>query len=147
MGVARPVFLPWVLPGILVSWVFAGQAQWDRAPGGRRRPVVVDPVQARHRTVQAFLSHWLESIVKPNLAPLSYVSYKGSVRLYLVPHLDAKRRDKLPASVSAAPRRRTPSGPRSGGAAVPSGSAVRRSRPAAWSRRRVMPYGSRSPTP
>ncbi|RZB18367.1 site-specific integrase [Streptomyces sp. F001] len=53
------------------------------------------PVQTRHRTVAAFLSYWLESIVKPNLAPLSYVSYEGSVRLYIVPHLGAKRLDKL----------------------------------------------------
>jgi hypothetical protein len=29
-------FLPWFLPGILVSWVFAGQGRWDRTPGGRR---------------------------------------------------------------------------------------------------------------
>lgn len=29
-------FLPWVLPGILVSWVFAGQVRWARAPSGRR---------------------------------------------------------------------------------------------------------------
>jgi hypothetical protein len=49
------------------------------------------PVQTRHRTVAAFLSYWLESIVKPNLAPLSYVSYEGSVRLYIVPHLGCKR--------------------------------------------------------
>jgi hypothetical protein len=53
------------------------------------------PVQTRHRTVAAFLSYWLESIVKPNLAPLSYVSYEGSVRLYIVPHLGCKRLDKL----------------------------------------------------
>lgn len=53
------------------------------------------PVQTRHRTVAAFLSYWLESIVKPNLAPLSYVSYEGSVRLYIAPHLGAKRLDKL----------------------------------------------------
>lgn len=31
-----PVFLPWVLPGIFVSRVFAGQGRWTRAPGGRR---------------------------------------------------------------------------------------------------------------
>lgn len=43
------------------------------------------PVRTRHRTVQAFLSYWLESIVKPHLAPLSYVSYEGSVRLYINP--------------------------------------------------------------
>ncbi|MFD9389726.1 tyrosine recombinase XerC [Streptomyces sp. NPDC060000] len=53
------------------------------------------PVQTRHRTVAAFLSYWLESIVKPNLAPLSYVSYEGSVRLYIAPHLGSKRLDKL----------------------------------------------------
>ncbi|MDG5807572.1 site-specific integrase [Streptomyces ossamyceticus] len=53
------------------------------------------PVQTRHRTVEAFLSYWLESIVKPNLAPLSYVSYEGSTRLYIVPHLGSKRLDKL----------------------------------------------------
>lgn len=52
-------------------------------------------MQTRHRTVQAFLSYWLESIVKPNLAPLSYVSYEGSVRLYINPHLGGKRLDKL----------------------------------------------------
>jgi integrase len=53
------------------------------------------PVATRHRTVAAFLSYWLESIVKPNLAPLSYVSYEGYVRLYITPHLGAKRLDKL----------------------------------------------------
>ncbi|MGW1745397.1 site-specific integrase [Streptomyces sp. NPDC002092] len=53
------------------------------------------PVQTRHRTVAAFLSYWLDSIVKPNLAPLSYVSYEGSVRLYITPHLGTKRLDKL----------------------------------------------------
>jgi hypothetical protein len=34
--VTRYFFLPWVLPGILVSWVFAGQGRWVRVPGGRR---------------------------------------------------------------------------------------------------------------
>ncbi|MFF4285967.1 tyrosine recombinase XerC [Streptomyces sp. NPDC001633] len=53
------------------------------------------PVATRHRTLGAFLSYWLESIVKPNLAPLSYVSYEGSVRLYIAPHLGSKRLDKL----------------------------------------------------
>ncbi|MET9141469.1 site-specific integrase [Streptomyces parvulus] len=53
------------------------------------------PVATRHRTVAAFLSYWLDSVVEPNLAPLSYVSYEGSVRLYIVPHLGAKRLDRL----------------------------------------------------
>lgn len=45
-------FLPWVLPGILVSWVFAGQEWWDRAPGGRRwssLAAVVGPRTAQGR--------------------------------------------------------------------------------------------------
>ena len=33
--------------------------------------------------------------MKPNLAPLSYVSYEGYVRLYIAPHLGSKRLDKL----------------------------------------------------
>jgi integrase len=53
------------------------------------------PVATRHRTLDAFLSYWLESIVRPNLAPLTYVSYEGSVRLYIAPHLGTKRLDKL----------------------------------------------------
>lgn len=53
------------------------------------------PVVTRHRTLAAFLTYWLDSIVKPNLAPLSYVSYEGYVRLYIAPHLGVKRLDKL----------------------------------------------------
>lgn len=53
------------------------------------------PVATRHRTLAAFLTYWLDSIVKPNLAPLSYVSYEGYVRLYIGPYLGPRRLDKL----------------------------------------------------
>ncbi|WP_219668231.1 tyrosine-type recombinase/integrase [Streptomyces bambusae] len=53
------------------------------------------PVATRHRTVAAFLAYWLKEIVKPHLAPLSYVSYEGYTRLYIAPHLGSKRLDKL----------------------------------------------------
>lgn len=53
------------------------------------------PVATRNPTVGASLSYWLDSVVKPNLAPLLYVSYEGSVRLYIAPHLDSKRFDRL----------------------------------------------------
>ncbi|MBY8886840.1 site-specific integrase [Streptomyces sp. PTM05] len=53
------------------------------------------PVATRHRTLAVFLAYWLGEIVKPNLAPLTYVSYEGSVRLYINPHLGSKRLDKL----------------------------------------------------
>lgn len=89
---------------------------WVTTPDGRRkrkyvygktRPEVHDkwlklhaeakkgPMPTRHRTVAVFLDYWLESIVKPNLAPLSYVSYEGCARLYIVPHLGTKRLDRL----------------------------------------------------
>lgn len=53
------------------------------------------PVATKHRTVAAFLKYWLESIVRPNLAPLTYASYESAVRLYIAPHLGTKRLDKL----------------------------------------------------
>ncbi|MFE3266163.1 tyrosine recombinase XerC [Streptomyces sp. NPDC059215] len=53
------------------------------------------PVATRHRTLAAFLAYWLDAIVKPNLAPLSYVSYEGFVRLYIAPFLGPRRLDKL----------------------------------------------------
>ncbi|THA25775.1 site-specific integrase [Streptomyces sp. RKND-216] len=53
------------------------------------------PVATRHRTVAGFLDYWLTSVVKPNLAPLTYVAYEGAARLYIAPHLGAKRLDKL----------------------------------------------------
>jgi hypothetical protein len=40
-------FLPWVLSGILVSWVFAGQGRWARASGGRRWSLLATVEQRR----------------------------------------------------------------------------------------------------
>lgn len=65
--------------------------KWIKAHAEAQR----GPVATRHRTLAAFLTYWLDSIVKPNLAPLSYVSYEGYVRLYIAPHLGPKRLDKL----------------------------------------------------
>ena len=38
------------------------------------------------QTIAVFLKDWLKA-VKSNVAPATYVSYEGTVRLYLVPHL------------------------------------------------------------
>jgi integrase len=46
-------------------------------------------------TLGAFLLRWLEDVVRPNLAPLTYATYEGHVRLYIVPGLGAKQLDKL----------------------------------------------------
>ena len=43
-------FLPWVLPGILMTCVFAAQGWWARAPGGRRWSLLA--TAERPRTAQ-----------------------------------------------------------------------------------------------
>ncbi|MGW0507571.1 tyrosine-type recombinase/integrase, partial [Micromonospora sp. NPDC003241] len=56
------------------------------------------PVATRSPTVGEYAGYWLREIVKPNLAPGSYVTYEVVVRLYLVPGLGRKRLDKLRVS-------------------------------------------------
>ncbi|MFI5861409.1 tyrosine-type recombinase/integrase [Streptomyces sp. NPDC051546] len=73
----------------------APASQSQSAPAGGHAEAKKGPVATRHRTLSAFLAYWLDSIVKPNLAPLSYVSYEGYVRLYIASHLGTKRLDKL----------------------------------------------------
>ena len=42
-----------------------------------------------------FLVYWLEEVVRPNLAPATYVNYELFVRLHIVPRLGARRLDRL----------------------------------------------------
>jgi integrase len=53
------------------------------------------PVTAGSRKVDAFLAYWLEEIVRPARAPLTYIAYESAVRLHINPHLGAKRLKKL----------------------------------------------------
>lgn len=53
------------------------------------------PVATKVPTVATYLDYWLREIVKPNLAPATYVSYEGFVRLYILPGLGSKRLDRL----------------------------------------------------
>ncbi|TQM11000.1 tyrosine-type recombinase/integrase [Pseudonocardia kunmingensis] len=46
-------------------------------------------------TLSEHLQYWLAEIVRPNLAPLTYQTYEIIVRLYIEPHLGAKRLDRL----------------------------------------------------
>ncbi len=46
-------------------------------------------------SVADFLSVWLETIIKPKVAPTTYQRYEQHVRLHLVPHLGAVRLNKL----------------------------------------------------
>jgi integrase len=42
-----------------------------------------------------FLTYWLDEVVKPNLAPLTYATYESFVRLYITPGLGTRRLDRL----------------------------------------------------
>ena len=53
------------------------------------------PMVKRVPTLAQFLTYWLAEIVKPHLAPATYVSYEGFTRLYIVPGIGAKRLDHL----------------------------------------------------
>lgn len=53
------------------------------------------PMATKAMTVGKFVAYWLEEIVKPNLAPGTYVTYEGACRNYIVPGLGSKRLDRL----------------------------------------------------
>jgi integrase len=55
------------------------------------------PVASNLPTLREYLAYWLGEVVKPNLAPKTYETYELLVRLYINPHLGAKRLDKLTA--------------------------------------------------
>lgn len=46
-------------------------------------------------TVEKWLTHWLENIQRPHIRPTTYRYYEGTVRLLIVPHIGAKRLDRL----------------------------------------------------
>ena len=47
------------------------------------------------RTVGEFLAQWLEDSARPSLRPLTFVTYRGIVKLHLVPALGKIRLDQL----------------------------------------------------
>lgn len=46
-------------------------------------------------TVQAYLSYWLDNVVRPNLAPLTWATCETLIRLYIIPGIGTKRLDRL----------------------------------------------------
>ncbi|GAA6526914.1 tyrosine-type recombinase/integrase [Intrasporangium sp. DVR] len=91
-------------------WVGATYA--DTNTGGRKRVVVYGRSRPEARkklealqkeldagvlvavenwTVQAYLEHWLETVVKPNRAPKTYQGYELVVRLHLGPRIGKKK--------------------------------------------------------
>jgi len=53
------------------------------------------PVASDVPSLENFLIYWLKEIVQPNLAPKTYQKYELFSRLHIIPHLGAKRLDKL----------------------------------------------------
>jgi hypothetical protein len=53
------------------------------------------PVPTRVPTVAAYVTNWLEDVVRPNLAPTTSAKYETFSRLYIVPGIGAKRLDRL----------------------------------------------------
>lgn len=89
---------------------------WIRTPSGKRakkwvygktrelvhekwiklqRQALDTPIPTSTPTLGEHLDYWLTSIVKPNLAPLTFQTYETFVRLYIEPHLGSKRLDRL----------------------------------------------------
>lgn len=53
------------------------------------------PVVTKTPTIASYAAYWLREVVKPNLAPGTYVTYEVACRLYIVPGL-GKRKLNLP---------------------------------------------------
>jgi integrase len=53
------------------------------------------PVASDVPAVAAFLQYWLDEVVRPNLAPKTCEKYELFSRLHIIPHLGAKRLDRL----------------------------------------------------
>jgi integrase len=53
------------------------------------------PVASKVPKLGEFLTYWLEEVVRPNLAPATYVNYELFVRQHIMPGLGAKRIDRL----------------------------------------------------
>ena len=46
-------------------------------------------------TIAEYLEHWLETLIKVQLRPKTYSSYRQIVRLYIVPHIGRERLARL----------------------------------------------------
>src|SRR5262245_19756720 len=53
------------------------------------------PVPTKVPTLAEYIVYWLREVVRPNLAPGSYITYEALTRRHIVPGLGAKRVDKL----------------------------------------------------
>jgi Phage integrase, N-terminal SAM-like domain len=69
-------------------------AKWIRLHGRAK----TGPVSTKVPTVAEYVAYWLREVVKPNLAPGSYVTYEVLARRYIVPGLGMRKLDRLKVS-------------------------------------------------
>ena len=67
------------------------QAAWMKL----REQASRGPVASDVPTVEKFLGYWLEEIVRPNLAPMTYETHATFCRVHIAPYLGSKRLDRL----------------------------------------------------
>jgi Phage integrase, N-terminal SAM-like domain len=60
-----------------------------------QRPAERGPVSPRTPTLTAYMGDWLQTVVRPNLAPTTVKNYEMFTRLYIEPDLGRRRLDKL----------------------------------------------------
>ncbi|NDL60979.1 site-specific integrase [Phytoactinopolyspora mesophila] len=53
------------------------------------------PMTSTDMTVADYMTYWLEEVIKPNKAPLTYATYETFIRLYIVPGLGAEKLSRL----------------------------------------------------
>ena len=53
------------------------------------------PVATSAPTVSVFMNAWLDDVVRPNLAPLTYKTYETLARLHIIPEIGHYRIDRL----------------------------------------------------
>ena len=61
----------------------------------RKRDASSVPTAGRAPTVEAWLTHWLDSIAAARVRPLTLAGYRSKVEIHLLPHLGHVRLDRL----------------------------------------------------
>jgi len=72
----------------------------------RKRDASSVPTAGRAPTVEAWLTHWLDSIAAARVRPLTLAGYRSKVEIHLLPHLGHVRLDGCSPNISKRSTRR-----------------------------------------
>jgi integrase len=78
------------------KWVYGQDREevhgkWVKLQADARRK----PIPTSVPTLGRYLAYWLDEVIEPTRAPLTYVTYETLARVHLVPGLGAKKLDRL----------------------------------------------------